>query len=275
MFEAYIDDGGTDSGTPIAIAAGYISTKRAWGQFVAEWNEVRREEDFDVFHMADFAASPAFGKKPFCDWSTEKRRRVYNRLAGIINQNKRIGFGIVVPKDVFENLVPPLPYRLKQTFGIRPFPFAVRAVLGLIGEWRMQSMISLPTQYVFDRMGKGKGEIGAFWDDIEDQQWKDNIFGMEQAGYSFQNKDNLPPLQAADILSWQMNWHMQNIIYKAKRDIEDAHPHFSILRRNQEMKLGFLTEENFRNTIEMKRQHLEFIESNSPQVNKPANGWPK
>ena len=207
--------------------------------------------------MADFAARPEIGKKPFCDWDKEKKGRVYNRLAGIINRNKRMGCGIVVPKDTFDKLVPPLPERLRQTFGVRHYPFAVKVVLGMIGDWRLGSGVTLPVKYFFDRMGKGKGEIISFWDDIDSFQWKEDIFGMEEDGYSFENKAKFLPLQAADILAWQMNWHMQNVVYKGKRDIEDSHPNFRLLRCDQEMKLGFLTEDNFINTIEMKRKILE------------------
>jgi hypothetical protein len=261
MFEAYFDDSGTDSSSSIAIAACYVSTKRGWETFVKEWNIARYEEDFDVFHMADFAAKPDLGKKPFCDWNLEKKERVYKRLATIINENKRIGCGIAVPKDVFDRLVPSLPEKLREQFGTHHYTFAVKAVIALIGEWRLELGITLPVQYVFDRMGKGRGEIGALWDNVHEEKWMGEIFGMECNGFSFHNKADLKPLQAADVLAWQMNWHMRNVINIGKHDVEDAHFHFRLLRSDQEMKLGFLTEGNFRNTIEIKRRALESLTS--------------
>ena len=52
MFTAYFDDSGTDGNSDIAIAACYISAKRGWDEFVEAWDHARREEGFDVFHMA-------------------------------------------------------------------------------------------------------------------------------------------------------------------------------------------------------------------------------
>src|SRR5947209_1859486 len=98
MFEVYFDDSGTDTQSPLAIAACYISTNRGWDEFIEQWDNVRYGEGFDVFHMADFAAYHDKTKKPFCDWNWDKRQRVYKRLATIINDNKRIGIAVAVPK---------------------------------------------------------------------------------------------------------------------------------------------------------------------------------
>jgi hypothetical protein len=129
----------------------------------------------------------------------------------------------------------------------------------MIFQWRRNLGITLPIQYIFDRMGKGRGEIGALWDDVQAGHWKEKTLGMERDGFGFENKADFKPLQAADILAWQMHYHMRNVINAGKHDVDDAHPHFRILRVDQEMNLGFLTEENFKNTIEIKRRVLEAL----------------
>jgi Protein of unknown function (DUF3800) len=259
MFEAYFDDSGTDSNSPLAIAACYVSSKRGWDAFVEEWNLARYEEDFDVFHMADFAAPRELGKKPFCDWGSDKKKRVYNRLAKIINENKRIGCGIAIPKDVFDRLVPPLPESLRAEFGTQHYTCAVKTILWEIVKWRHSLGITLPIRYIFDRMGQGRGEIIAIWDDVQRGHWKEKTLGMEPEGYAFENKAKFKPLQAADILAWQMNWHVRNVINAGKHDVDDAHPNFRILRLDQQMNLGFFTEENFLKTIEIKRRALQSL----------------
>lgn len=74
MFQVYFDDSGTDTRSPMAIAACYISTKRGWDEFVQQWDSVRYSEDFDVFHMANFAHyhEKREENKPFCDWDFGK-----------------------------------------------------------------------------------------------------------------------------------------------------------------------------------------------------------
>ena len=166
MYEVYFDDSGTDPQSPLAIAAGYISTKQGWKAFSDEWDEIRWSEDVDVFHMADFAAFHNKAKKPFCDWDFEKRERVYARLAKVINANKRIGIAIAIPQDVFKNVVPGLPEWMRWRIGTCPYTTAVRSLMGAIRQWRERYGITLPMRYVFDRMSdvKAKMEITAVWE---------------------------------------------------------------------------------------------------------------
>jgi hypothetical protein len=253
MYEVYFDDSGTDTQSPMAIAACYISTKRGWDQFVDEWDDVRYREGFDVFHMADFAAYHDKTKKPFCDWDYVKRQRVYRRLATIINENKRIGIAIAIPQDVFNAVVPTLPDWMRWRVGHYPYTTAVRFLMGAIRNWRTRYGITLPMQYVFDPINdpKAKSEITAMWDNIRNPQTWLEWYGIESAGgYSFQSRANFKPLQAADILAWQQNSHMRNVVLKGLDDIENVHPNFRILRADQEMDLGFLSEVQFRTAME-------------------------
>jgi hypothetical protein len=249
MFEVYFDDSGTDIQSPLAIAACYISTKRGWDSFVNAWDEIRSSEGFDVFHMADFAASHDKSKKPFCDWDYIKRQRVYRRLAKAINDNKRIGIAFAIPRDAFDRVVPTLPDWMRQKIGDYPYTAAIRFLMGAIRDWRERYGITLPMQYVFDRTNdeKVKAEITAAWKNIPNSKDWLNWYGIEDSGgYSFQSRANFKPLQAADILAWQFNSHMRNVILGGKSDSTDIHPNFRILREDQEMTLGFYTEAQFR-----------------------------
>lgn len=204
MYEVYFDDSGTDPRSPIAIAACYISTKKGWETFTAAWDEVRWSEGFDVFHMVDFAAAHDKTKKPFCDWDYEKRQRVYRRLVRAINNNKRIGIAIAIPQDAFNKIVPGLPEWMRWRIGNHPYTTAVRFLMGSIRKWRERYGITLPMRYVFDRMSdpEAKAEIRAVWENISDHgEWL-KWYGIENRyGYSFENKAEFKPLQAADILA--------------------------------------------------------------------------
>jgi len=202
--------------------------------------------------MVDFAAKPERGIEPYCHWDGEKKRRVYKRIVGALNRNKRVGLGIGIPKDVFDGEVPKLPEPLRKKCGTNHFAFAVRILMTMVQRWRMESNITLPMKYFFDRMGKGRGEIMSIWENIEDSEWDDALrkLGMEPKGYSFEDKKEFKPLQVADILAWQVNWHLRNVILLGKDDKADCHENFRILRKDQEMRLGFLTEANFKQTIQ-------------------------
>jgi hypothetical protein len=247
MFETYFDDSGTDAGSPIAVAAAYVSTRRGWKEFVDGWDKVRREERFEAFHMAEFVAPPEQGHKPFCDWDGTKKERVYRRLAKIINENKRIGLACAVPKVSYDQVVPDW---IKANYGKEHYTFAVRMLLNLIITWREKSKIILPMQYIFDwemsRAAKRK-EISAIWDTMHDF-WAEKL-GTERCGYAFQHKEDFKPLQSADILAWQMRSHMERILPRGYDTLEDAHWGFRLLREYQEMDLGFFTEDQLKKFV--------------------------
>jgi len=244
MFTAYFDDSGTDRNSDIAVAACYVSAKRGWDEFVGAWDCARWEEGFDSFHMAEFVAPKDQGHKPWCDWTEEKKRHVYGRLSGIINENKRIGIAVAVPKAIWDTT----PDRIRRHYGRQHYTFAVRMCMNRIVKWREKSMITLPIRYTFDwemQKTEKRQEITRIFELIGKAQNQSvaELLGLEPDGYGFEHKENFKPLQAADILAWQMRSHMRKIWPIGHDDESLCHPGFRLLRQDQEMDLGFFTKE--------------------------------
>ena len=244
MFTAYFDDSGTDGNSDIAVAACYISAKRGWDEFVEAWDHVRWEEGFDCFHMAEFVAPKEQGHKPWCDWSDDKKKRVYNRLAKIVNENKRVGIAVAVPKAVWDNT----PEPIRGHYGRQHYTFAVRMCLNRIVRWRAESLIRHPVRYVFDwemQRSPKREEISKVLDVVaRPQNWEvAGLLGLEPEGYAFEHKEESKPLQSADILAWQMRSHMRKIWPLGHDEVTLCHPGFRSLRADQEMDLGFFTED--------------------------------
>jgi hypothetical protein len=246
MFEVYFDDSGTHPQSEIAIAACYISTKRLWDEYVNEWNYVLAEEQCgEAFHMTEFVAKPEHGHKPYCDWDNTKKDRVYARLAKIINDNKRVGIASAVPKKAYDAV----PERIRNYHGHEHYTFAVRMCLMRIAEWREKCGITLPMQYVFSwEMGRKRKEIESIWENMH-ESWQKR-FGIEPDGISFQHHEHFKPLQAADILAWQMNNHMRKILPLGHDNMDVLHSGFQVLREDQEMDLGFFTEDQIQKWVE-------------------------
>jgi len=244
VYETYFDDSGTNAQSEIAIAACYVSTEPGWKRFVGEWDAARFEEGFDVFHMAEFVAPREQGHKPWCEWDNAKKDRVYKRLATIINDHKRVGIAAAVPKTVYDKV----PDRVRQHYGFEHYTFAVRSCLMKIWEWREKSLITHPMQYIFDWEKPGSlkhTEISNLLGGVHPELQP--LFGLDTGGYSFQRRAAFKPLQAADILAWQMNSFMPKIYPQGEswETIDSVlHPGFRILREDQEMDLGFFTEHN-------------------------------
>lgn len=246
MFTAYFDDSGTDDNSDIAVAACYISTKRGWDEFVDEWDQVRWEEGFGnaPFHMAEFVAPLNQGHEPWCHWDKLKKDHVYKRLAQVINRNKSIGIAVAVPKSAWDST----PDYIRGHYGRQHYTFAVRMCMNRIVRWRADSLIKHPVRYVFDwemhRTPK-REEISKVLDIVALPQNSEvaDLLGLEPAGYRFEHKEQFKPLQAADILAWQMRSHMRNIWPIGHDEVSLCHSGFKLLREDQVVDLGFFTGE--------------------------------
>jgi Protein of unknown function (DUF3800) len=247
--EVYFDDSGTDAGTPVAVAACYVAEKTQWDEFVRNWDEVRLEEGFDMFHMAEFVAKPEMGHKPFCDWDNAKKTRVYRRLASIINCRVRKGFAIAIPKQPFDEYAID---EFKKHYAENHYVWAAKTVMGLIENWRKQFSITAPMQYVFESGSLGQPQIERVWKECLLHEGLDKKHGIVPNGVLFQDKRHFKPLQAADILAWQMQNHLRRtvMIGRDANDKKNAHQGFLLLRENRPMDLGFYSREQTRKSFE-------------------------
>jgi len=250
MFTVYFDDSGTHPGSDIAVAACYISTDRCWTEFVKAWDDARWEEGFEVFHMAEFAAKREAGHEPFCRWDNGKKRHVYGRLAKIINENKWVGIAAAIPKKSYDLV----PERHREYHGRTHYAFAVRACLQRIARWRKNFEIKLPMQFIFDWTEKGlpvRVEIEDIWGRgglLRYPKWEQE-YGMQVDGCNFERKEKFKPLQAADILAWQMNNHIRRVMPLGCDDSTLLHDGFRILREDQHMDMGFFTDNHIKQWV--------------------------
>lgn len=110
-------------------------------------------------------------------------------------------------------------------------------------------MVRLPIRYTFDwemQHSEKRKEITKILDLIigkPQNQPVADLLGLEPQGYGFEHKEEVKPLQSADILAWQMRSHMRKVWPLGKDDPSLCHPGFKLLREDQEMDLGFFTKE--------------------------------
>lgn len=225
---------------PMTIAACYVSTKTQWDEFNKNWRKALDDEGLAFFHMTDFTASREHGVKPYCDWDQPKRERFYYRLANIINTRMKAGFVFGLPTQSFDLYT---PEHFKRDLGKRHFTFAVRSVLDLVSQWYASYGSGKAVQYVFDRTGKGVGEITAIFDIAKERpEWaaKLGFRPSEPDGIAFQNKEYFRPLQAADILAWNMRSFMQGEISKGWPETPARLRSYFQALRKPSVRIGFM-----------------------------------
>jgi Protein of unknown function (DUF3800) len=222
MYQLYCDDSGTHAASPIAVAAAYVSTERGWATFESQWNAICSREGLEYFHMTDFVASVANPEiKPYGDWDRGRRERVFSDFVRVINENKRAGFAVAVPKEAYCRILKvQMPDAVREKFGDFHFTYAVRSLLLLVARWRKDSQITLPIHYTFDPVDRRaeKSEIEKPWLHDETIKTWGNLLGITFGGCAFESKKNATPLQAADVLAWQHRDHMDRIVLKGRRE---------------------------------------------------------
>jgi Protein of unknown function (DUF3800) len=188
-FYIYFDDSGSHREASTAVAASWISTVEMWKSFERRWDAICAEENLGDFHMTDFANIHS----RFSQWPEGEKIRILDRLCDAIDSSVYAGFAYGVIKKDYDELVSPA--WKKAHFGEYHYTFALRTCIGRINRWRHLHYRGVPVNYIFDSMGKGKGEIMAAMDAAISQRG-------ELEGYSFQSSSKLRPLKAADIFAW-------------------------------------------------------------------------
>jgi Protein of unknown function (DUF3800) len=195
LLTIYFDDSGTHAQSPVAIAAGYVTSDEQWDYFSRDWNRIRGEENLPVIHMADYNRTTG--------------AHALERLIGMINVRIRMGFAAAVPKDEYDANVEP-DRKLRHIMGSFHYSFAVKLCLSLVKQWKEQFASQDKIRYVFDQMSEGRGEIVSIFREFENEA--DNFLGVQLAGYEFRNKNDLQPLQAADVLAWHVYRQMTDCV---------------------------------------------------------------
>ncbi len=128
-------------------------------------------------------------------------------------------------------------------------------------DWRERTSNILPVRYVFDwemSTSHKRQEISRILDLISKPQNEQvaRMLGLEPRRYSFEHKEGFKPLQAADVLAWQMRSHMQKIWPLGHDDLSLCHKGFALLRENHDLDLGFFTAEQIEKVVQ-KNEEIE------------------
>src|SRR5579863_9901296 len=87
VFDAYIDESGTDSKALIVLAA-YVARVEKWADFSVEWNNVLREAGANYFHTKEFRNPHS---KVFGHLSPDRKQTVLRSLIKLIGETVEFG----------------------------------------------------------------------------------------------------------------------------------------------------------------------------------------
>jgi hypothetical protein len=201
LITTYLDDSGTDPANPVAATGGFIAPNFQWNKFTKEWRAAMAVpgDEFACMHISECVAGNQ--KSEFRDWSLEKKRRVLKRLRGIIKKRASKAISMAISKDFYDTLIPD---EIKKKTG-NNFTLTVMQTMAMVGRWRREQMLVEPIYYVFDWLepnDERRRQLEELFENECERGSALHDFGLVSGGYTFQHKEDIPPLQAADMLAW-------------------------------------------------------------------------
>ena len=208
---AYFDESGTHRGSKAVSVAGFVADADAWVEFSAQWQIALNDYSLSHhgFHMTDFANCV----KPYNTWTEKQRRERLARLLNIIQSNVLGSVGTVIPLKYFNDIFTP---RTKAICG-GAYGLAAVANFMALGEILRHEQIDSWVNYVFESGAKGSGQIlKVFNSNVRYLEMKERY---RLLSLRFEDKRALLPLQAADIIAYELYKEMPRQLKKHGREV--------------------------------------------------------
>ena len=208
----YFDASGTQENldrlgrpSPAVSVSGYLATPKQWKQFDKEWKIVLDYAGIPFFHLTEFVAREGFYK----GWSEEKRDLVYQAFLSVIYHNVIYGIGAVTLLADYREVVNTDRYR--SAIG-SPFTYCSKMCFFSGGEWARTHGYEDSIKYVFDDGDKHKKEVADAHNIASMDEELSEFYRFSIGSLTFEHKDKVRPIQAADILAHEMYKEMQRYL---------------------------------------------------------------
>lgn len=247
MLTLYLDESYSHPPAPLVYTvAGYIATVDEWRKFQKEWRGELDRAGIDFFHMAKYEAR----KKEYEDWSNEKRVEVLRRLHRTIHRRVLTGFAASVVVADYNEVI---NHNIRRGYG-EPHEFAVISCMKYIRTWGNQKGHHEPIAYVLESGSDRQKIVNTVFNHMDEEQRREYRIGS----WTFADKRDLNPLQAADILAYEMTKEMcrrlekstPRPIRRSMLNLSKGHPDARLMYADREQllfileksaELGFIT----------------------------------
>jgi hypothetical protein len=194
LYSAFLDERGTHKESKIVVVAGFISNVTQTEELSEEWKKALNLWGIPMFHMADFESR----RGCFEQWTDDQRRDRLNHLLDLMKCYTFNSIAFVVRKKSFDKIfTAKAKRRVGDAYGI-----------AAIGCWHNLALVAKDQRidgYIRFTMEKGCRGVAAL-KRIHDNESTDpgwvKVNRIESL--SFQDKRTFLPLQAADIMAYEI-----------------------------------------------------------------------
>ncbi|MHB8483398.1 MAG: DUF3800 domain-containing protein [Nitrospiria bacterium] len=203
MITAYFDESGTHEGSPVTVVAGYVSTGEQWLKFDDEWKAILKDAEIPYFRMSLHQNRQDF----YRNWDESKRNRILERLILTIRVRAQIPISASVAKSDYQEVFGESPE-------ISPYTFCALQCLARIGEWAEKYNHDEPIAYVFESGAGYNREFDKLREVLSGNETRKKRYRF--GSITFVEKIKATPLQASDILAYEIYKENMNFIFPGK-----------------------------------------------------------
>jgi hypothetical protein len=169
--------------------------------------------------MKEFA--PRTGE--FRGWTEPARRKLFRSCTAIMKRHIQFGYGFEVAKSDFQQIV--VPYARPDSPFRDPYWWCVKVMMEGLAHSRRLGLTTAPVALIIDQGSAKQHIVDYYLNGMREyvDGW-DEIFGS----VTFAKNVHTPPLQAADILAYEVRKHAVNVEYRGEKKARET---FELLAR--------------------------------------------
>lgn len=194
ILSGYFDESGTHRGSEAVAVAGYLATPENWLAFEEAWKAALAEYRISYFHMADFCN----GAPPYDSWPAGIKAQRFSRLVGIINQHAWLSVGFSISTRRYREIV---SAKAKKVGG-GIYGLAANCCFMDVADFLRDRHPDAWVRYIFESGARGSGEVLKNFQMHERRTSSKEHYRL--LALSFEDKRCFCPLQAADILAYEL-----------------------------------------------------------------------
>ncbi len=211
----YADE--SESTGKVFTLAGLMAAPSGWDSFVPKWRQMLCETGpypVDAFHAADVEAA----KAPFDGWPLEDRQRLVDNAIGLLADTKLCANLFAVSctfvLEDFNALSPKILGNVAQTYEL-----CYRVLLHkVLATWVFNGY-----DFVFDEKEKVKGRVERHFYASKSILDKDPKYAGKLNDVVFRDDRKVIPLQAADLLAYEIRRHVWTRIERGEVPMRSAY----------------------------------------------------
>jgi hypothetical protein len=215
VYDAYWDESGTGEDDPVLTVAGFLSTPRRWGRFISDWQAALADWELPYFHMSQYVAKGG----PYAAWSEAERVERCTRLVDIIVRHCAGSVGLVLPLTVYQGAIrPEVGTYYGGRLGLASHACIVESAGLLDGTMKIKGVRRI--NHVFEKGAVGQGKVAALWKSEYDDERRRNYLHLGSITHA--DKREFLPLQAADIMAWELHWQGKNQLADVPKEVRQS-----------------------------------------------------